>query len=408
MKDLTAYYKEVEESHGKEVAEEVRRLNTLFDENIYKWLASLWDGEMGGFYYSRSARDNEGFWPDMESTAQALTCLTSLGIITEKTPVPLPMQKKMIAFMQAKQDPEDGYFYHAQWGKDVSTSRRARDLGHAVGTIQRFGAKPLYPTATERIEAAMANGAQEDENSTVPEHLRSKEAFLEYLNSLNINGIDKPGNSYSVGHRIGQQAAEIRAAGLTDVCIDFLNSTQKSNGFWEDELNHGTSNGTMKISCTYVALERPFPRIMKAFESALDVLLNNEDLSCITAVFNPPFSLLNFIEIMEKTGDTENLAKAKALLRENAAKLLRITYDRLLPFKKPDGSFSYCKNCSSFWSQGKPVCIENSYESDVNANSLANGSKRRTLLILDIPTPPIFDEEDSKRFFELCGETPEK
>jgi V/A-type H+-transporting ATPase subunit E len=101
-------------------------------------------------------------------------------------------------------------------------------------------------------------------------------------------------------------------------------------------------------------------------------------------------------------------AKAKALLRENAAKLLRITYDRLLPFKKPDGSFSYCKNCSSFWSQGKPVCIENSYESDVNANSLANGSKRRTLLILDIPTPPIFDENDSKLFFELCGEAAEK
>ena len=404
MKDLTAYYKEVEESHGKEVADEVRRLNTLFDENIYKWLASLWDGEMGGFYYSRSARDNEGFYPDMESTAQAIGSLTSNGIISEKTPVPLSMQKKMVKFMQEKQDPDDGYFYHAQWGKDVNTSRRARDLGHATGIIAAYGAKPLYPTATERIEAAMANGAQESESSTVPEHLRSKEAFLEYLNALNINGVDKPGNSYPIGHRIGQQTAEIKAAGLEDVCIDFLNSTQRPNGFWEDTLNHGTASGAMKISCTYVRFGKPFPNIMTAFESALSVLLSDCPIGAITDVFNPPFTLLNFIEIMEKTGDTENLAKAKALLKENAAKLLRITYDRLLPFKKPDGSFSYCKNCSSFWSQGKPVCIENSYESDVNANSLANGSKRRTLLILDIPTPPIFDEEDSKKFFELCGE----
>ena len=404
MRDLTEYYRDVEKSHGKETADALRRLNTIFGDSIYEWLASLWDGEAGGFYYSISARDNEGFYPDMESTAQAITCLTSLGIITEKTPVPISMQKKMVAFMKAKQDPEDGYFYHAQWGKDVSTSRRARDLGHATGIIARFGDKPLYPTAIERIEEAMASGSQDSEGSTVPEHLRSKEAFLEYLNSLNINGIDKPGNSYSVGHRIGQQAAEIRAAGLTDVCIDFLNSTQRPNGFWEDELNHGTSNGTMKISCTYVALERPFPNIMTAFESALHVLLNDDDVSCITAVFNPPFSLLNFLEIMEKTGDEENLARAKALLRENAAKLLDITYKRLLPFGKPDGSFSYALNCSSFWSQGKPVCIENSFESDVNANSLACGSKRRTLVILDIPTPPIFDENDAKRFFELCGE----
>ena len=403
MRNLENYYKELEISHGKEVADEVRNLNTLFDENIYMWLASLWDKEAGGFYYSISARDNEGFYPDMESTSQALGSLEVNGIISDKTPVPIGMQKKMVAFMKAKQDPEDGYFYHSQWGKDVNTSRRGRDLGHALGIIEQFGDKPLYTPATERIAAAMAEGTANAENSTVPEHLRSKEAFLEYLNSLGINE-----KSYSVGHRIGQQTSEIAAAGLTDVCIDFLNSTQKPNGFWEDELNHSSSNGTMKISCTYVRFKKPFPNIMTAFESALNVLLSDAPFECITEVFNPPFSLLNFIEIMENTGDTENLAKAKALLRKNAARLIRITYDRLLPFKKPDGSFSYCRNSSSFWSQGKPVCIENSFESDVNANALAGGSKRRTLVILDIPTPPIFDEEDSKRFFELCGEAGEQ
>jgi len=399
MRNLDSYYREIELSHGKEVAEEARNLLSLYGDSIYKWLASLWDGEAGGFYYSRSARDNEGFWPDMESTAQAIGSLTSTGIITEKTPVPVSMQKKMVAFMQAKQDPEDGYFYHAQWGRDVSTSRRARDLGHATGIIQRFGGKPLYPTAIERIEAAMASGSQESENSTVPEHLRSKEAFIAYLEGLGINQ-----QSYPVGHRIGQQTSEIRAAGLEDVCIDFLNSTQKPNGFWEDELNHSSSNGTMKISCTYVRFGKPFPNIMTSFKSALEVVLSDAPIGAITEVFNPPFSLLNFIEIMTNTGDTENLAKAKALLRENAARLLRVTRERLIPFQKPDGSFSYCKTCSSFWSQGKPVCIEGSFESDVNANSLANGSRVRTFTILDIPNVPIFDENDAKLFYTLCGE----
>jgi len=404
MRDLTNYYKELTQTHGKEVSDAVYKLNTLFDENIYKWLASLWDGKNGGFYYSISARDNEGFYPDMESTAQAIGSLTSNGIISEKTPVPIAMQKKMVAFMKAKQHEDDGYFYHEQWGKDVSTSRRARDLGHATGIIAAYGDKPLYPTAIERIKAAAAAGATESENTTVPEHLRSKEAFLEYLNSLDINGKEKQGNSYPVGHRIGQQTSEIAAAGLKDVCIDFLNSTQRPNGFWEDTLNHASSNGAMKISCTYVRFGAPFPNIMTTFKSALDVLLSDSPYSCITEVFNPPFTLLNLLEIMEKTGDTENLAKAKSMLRENAVRMLEITYERLLPFKKPDGSFSYCKTCSSHWSQGKPVCIKDSFESDVNANSLANGSKRRTLAILDIPAPAIFDENDSRIFFELCGE----
>lgn len=401
MRDLTSYYEALTKSHGKDVAEATKKLHTLFDENIYKWLASLWDKEAGGFYYSISARDNEGFWPDMESTAQALNSLDSFGILNGGVPVPMSMQKKMISFMQNKQHEDDGYFYHAQWGKDVSTSRRARDLGHALNIFGRFGGAPLYPTALDRIKEAVESGNMNAENSTIPEHLRSKEAFRAYLESLEIN---KPGNSYSVGHRIGQQVNEINAAGLTDVCVDFLNSTQKSNGFWDDTLNHNSSNGTMKISTAYVGLNRPFPNIMTSFRSALEVVLSDAPYGAITEVFNPPFSLLNFIGIMTKTDDRENLETAKALLKENAVALINICYERLIPFKKPDGSFSYCKNCSSFWSQGKPVCIENSYESDVNANSLANGSRVRTLKILGIDPPEIFDDEDARIFYRLCGE----
>ena len=404
MRDLSSYYKNLTETHGKAIADATRDLHSLYDEKIYKWLASLWDKENGGFYYSVSARDNEGFWPDIESTAQAFNSLGSTGIITAKTPAPQSMQKKAIAFMQAKQDPEDGYFYHAQWGKDITTSRRARDLGNAVSVITRFGSKPLYPTATERISASKDECKTESEGSTVPEHLRSKEAFLEYLEGLDINGKIKQGNSYPMGHRIGAQTAEIMAAGLTDVCVDFLNSKQRPNGFWEDVLDHGSSSGTMKISCAYVALGRPFPNIMKAFDSALEVLLADLPIGSITSIFNPPFSLLNFLEIMEKTGDTDNFAKAKARLHERGADIIRVTTERLIPYKKPDGSFSYCPNSSSFWSQGKPVCIENSFESDVNANSLGNGSRIRTLKILDIEPPLIFDENDANLFYRLCGE----
>ena len=399
MRDFSKYYLDIKNNYNAAIAEAVRDLYSLFDDGIYKWLSSLWDKDEGGFYYSRSARDNEGFFPDIESTAQAFGNLESSGIIETYDDIPLSMKKKAIAFMQAKQDPYDGYFYHSQWGKDINTSRRGRDHGNAVGIIRGFGAEPLYPTATERIAAAMSDGAAESADSTVPEHLRSKEAFISYLEGLGINE-----SSYSIGHRIGQQRAEIRAAGLAHVCIDFLNSTQRENGFWEDTLSHSSSNGTMKISNTYNQFQVPFPRIMTAFKSALEVVLSDEPISAIVSIFNPPFTLLNFLEIMEREGDLDNLEKARKLLLENSERLIRLTAERLAVFKKPDGAFSYCPEFSSHGSQGKRVCLVGMPESDVNANMLANGSKNRTLKILGIPVQKHFDENDAKIFFELCGE----
>ena len=45
----------------------------FFDpEKLIRWWAGLYDPEIGGFYYSNSARDNAGFLPDMESTYQIL------------------------------------------------------------------------------------------------------------------------------------------------------------------------------------------------------------------------------------------------------------------------------------------------------------------------------------------------
>ena len=95
MRDLTGFYNDVAASCGREVADAVSELHSLFDDGIYKWLAGLWDSSIGGFYYSNSARDNAEFLPDMESTAQAFNNLESTGIIAAM-PVPLSMQKKAL------------------------------------------------------------------------------------------------------------------------------------------------------------------------------------------------------------------------------------------------------------------------------------------------------------------------
>ena len=72
MRNLEEFYKSLESARGKATADAVRDFTGIYTDGIYKWLAGLWDGEIGGFYYSNSARDTDGYLPDIESTAQAI------------------------------------------------------------------------------------------------------------------------------------------------------------------------------------------------------------------------------------------------------------------------------------------------------------------------------------------------
>ncbi len=401
MRNLDKYYLEVAETHGKKTAESLEYFYSLYSDSIYKWLARLWDKEIGGFYYSVSAMENEGFYPDIESTSQAFGSLLTFGIGNSYDDYPAKMKDKAVKFITGCQDPEDGYFYHKQWGKNIGTSRRARDMSKGVALVENFGGRPIYPTAIERISEITADGRSDEAASTVPEHLRSKAAFIDYLESLEINK-----NSYSVGHRIGAQGAEIMAAGLGEVCYDFLNSTQFDNGLWQSELDYQASNGLMKISCAYRTLGKPMPNMLKSFKAAVDIACDTALPlgGGITCVYNPPFTMLNLLTTMEEVGDDDNYAASKRMLRDIAPELLRKTADKVKLFAEPDGSFSYCIGYPALTSQGVKVCVPYLPESDVNANSLANGSRTRTLKVLDIPSTPIFDENDTKAFFELAGE----
>ena len=62
---------------GENAVEEVRRIYSMFDERMLIWYAGLWEPEIGGFYYSNSARDHEGFLPDLESTYQAVSFIAT-------------------------------------------------------------------------------------------------------------------------------------------------------------------------------------------------------------------------------------------------------------------------------------------------------------------------------------------
>lgn len=398
MKILNANYDKIKTTHDKETYEAFCELQSLYTDGIYKWYASLWEPKIGGFYYSISARDNDGFLPDIESTAQLLGYVEELGLVPNLIDLPDGMKKKLIAFLQGLQDKDDGYFYHPQWGKNVNESRKARDMSNAINTLKKLGSSPLYPTALDRIAKASAEKTANAEESTIPAFLRSADALKEYLESFKINE-----NSYLAGHKTTSISAQIKAAGLSDVCGEFLDSTQHENGLWENELTYRASNGLMKISCAYTTLGRPFPNLQKAFDSAIDVAAGDIPVTALVDVFNPPFTLLNLLENMKLTGDDENYKKAKSRLRERGAELLRATKKKVEVFAKPDGSFSYLPKASSSTSQGCKASLGVD-EGDVNATSLALGSRKRSLWILDIDAGYMADADDTRIFLELLGE----
>ena len=395
MKPLGMDYELIRESHGDEVAKAVESLQSLFTDGLVSWFAGLWDDKIGAFYYSNSARDNEGFLPDIESSMQAFGSLLTAGLFPSYSDFPADMAGKVCAFAQNLQDPDDGFFYHPQWGKNINTSRRGRDHANALGLIREVGGKePLYVDANTRIKEAAAGDKKNDD--IIPEHLRSREAFLEYLEGLNINAA-----SYAPGHHIGAQAAQIRAAGLVDVCIEFLNSHQYENGLWEKELSYRASNGLMKISCAYRGMNRPFPRLEEALDASIKIALLDTRPSAITDVYNTFYTIENVFKNFEDSGDAELLEKGRARLRESAAELLRVTKKKLEIFKKPDGSFSYCPDMSSITSQAALASL-GSCEGDVNATVIALSTRRRCLTQLGIePSATVFSKENADEFTKI-------
>ena len=404
MRDFGKYYIELEEKHGRATREAAEDFYSIYTDRIYEWMAGLWDGEVGGFYYSNSARDNEPFFPDIESTDQAFGYLHSEGIVDTPDGFPTKMKDKAVKFIASCQDPEDGYFYHKGWGKNINTSRRTRDMSKGLNRIQCFGGRALYPTAYERIAAAAKAGTTEEQNTTVPEHLRSEAALKKYLDELDLNGLNTKGASYGCGSRIGQQFAEIKAAGLGDFCIDYLNSKQYDNGLWEREIDYGSINGLMKISGAYRSMKRELPHIEAAFNAAIDIALLDTPIGSLVSVYNPPFIMLNLFELMEVLGQNDIMERCKKRLADCAADIIRVSKKKTELFAEPDGSFSYCVGHPAVCSQGQPVCVPNLPESDVNATCLARGARTMTFTALGIANMPMYGKEDSEKFFEICGE----
>ena len=250
---LAAEWEAVEAATSPEIYEALRQLYTMFDDKLISWYANLYDPGVGAYYATSSGRDHEGYLPDPESTMQALTFLSTSGMLDyidggAAKVIPKIMQHQLVYYAKSIQDP-NGYFYNPIVTKtslnSSGISRRGRDLGWCTSILSLFGSAPTYTTPTNTNgdgitadEYWESTGLDESLKPTVPkspddvtgrkteslgstvalavskvvsvssgtEYLEDYELFIDYLHNLAIDT-----NPYSIGNELNATVGQIGA-----------------------------------------------------------------------------------------------------------------------------------------------------------------------------------------------------
>ncbi len=392
---------------GGEIVSALKDLYSIYDDRLISWYAGLYDPKIGGYYYSNSARDFDTveykgktykLLPDAEATFHSVNWWEAAGInggITEWGRwLPEWMQKQVGDFIYSLQD-EDGYFYHPQWGKNVGISRIARDSMWSRHILNAYGYKLKYKTVEDAVKGEGST------KTRIPEHLQNEQSFAEYLEKLNINE-----RSYHSGNELAAQVGQLNATGRLMQCVDFLNAHQNEHGHWHHTTNYYAVNGLFKLSFIYEAANIPFPRVMEAAGAAIDAITSEEPMSAVTDLYNTWYTAANLTVNLRKLGGEEGNRKADEIvkeLRKTAAYAIRRSKDKILPFKKADGAFSYGPKTCSCTSQGAPVAHDLP-EGDENATTIATcglvGNIFRALELKDSEVK-IFGDRERAIYLEL-------
>ena len=454
-----------ESTYGAELTNSFKQLYAIYSPDCIIWLANLYDPDIcvcvdlygeetcsgtkycgtGGWYYSNSARDNFGYLPDAESTNQALNFLVSAGlayardggylsIITEE------MKKQIGDFIYSLEEP-NGYFYHPQWGielTDSKLSRRARDLSWCTGILKKLDRTPKYTTAsgmkgedvlgtsselTGRLGSTVAAVSKVIAvNDAYASHLQDLDSFKAYLASKNLRD-----NSYSVGNELTAQTPQIqerdRQIGtpddptpLMDYLIEWLNAGQNpktGNWDWKEPGDAGYkdyygTNGLLKISGIYSTHKVVIPHAREAAVSAMNDIINPAQIGAVVDLYNTWYAIQNILENLNAYGGDEGKAEAESIqaeLRAMAPEALVVSRDKIKDFLKPDGSASYGREYSSETSQGVPAAVPKSVEGDVNGSTIAiNGIIGHAASALGITRIPTFGEAERALFRKTIRE----
>lgn len=416
MDEREVLYQKIEERIGGELGCEIvsaiKYLYKRFDRRMLKWAAGLYDYEIGGFYYSNSARDTDGYLPDIESTWDFIVLPYSLGGMKKFADnlesaiakgYPAWFKERVVNYFLSLQEP-DGLYYHPQWEHDKHTiSRLGRDRGSANTILRAFGSSPKY-------ELARVGSGSDGE--LVPERYRSRKDFEDYLESLDIKN-----RSYNAISQVLTQIPQIKAhaealgVDLMQITEDWLvGNMNPENGLWQDSVTRYSVNGMHKATRIFNSRRKAIPYAERGIKSTLDVIFSGEDVGGVVDIYNPWHVLSDMLTNIREFGDEETKKSAEALSLEvirRAPEAIRMSADKLVDYGYEDGSYSYCKGHPSYTNQGMPSAVPGHAEGDANGNGCAVvglvPSVFGALGLSDLFVP-IFTGEDFEYYISLLEE----
>nr|MBE6544707.1 hypothetical protein [Oscillospiraceae bacterium] len=415
----------IEAEKGKDVADAIRSLYNLYGTELYYLIANLYDPAVGGFYYSVSGRDNTGYLPDIESTAQALNLVDysglsagvlgvdagAYGTVYYPNILPESMHEEIYNFALSLRA-EDGYFYHPQWGTAISSSRKGRDQGWGSRMIAVFGqlvdetsvssvsaVSYVAPTKEALTDKLLASDAYIAASKVLPKVDRVSAAF-DLTSEATFKAFLDEGlaqDSYNTGNTINSNISAVKKAGLYDFLYEYLVEHQFDNGLWEEETSFNAINGLMKL-CSAFDADHPFPNPTKAIESTIEVMTDPElEIVHVCYVYNPWVALYNVLPHCS----VQDEAEFREMINDRAAELILNTFDKLSMFKKDDGGFSYFPDRTTHLSQMALVAVAGTAESDVNATGIAVSTVTQYMMrVLGIKAPELYHKFDTIYFTE--------
>ena len=456
----------IQESVSPEVYSALRAWYSNFDgSTTVGWLANLYDTEIGGFYYSNSARDNEPFRPDLESTYQTITVIKSMGAISDyNTDLPNDFRASVVAFVKSTQSSVDGYFYHAQWGSrdKLQVDRYGRDLTWATTLINSIKvdtdgdgvAEKQYPNycapsglkceehsknggscstvtasvsggivAASSISRSILNGVSSAvlgiSTSTVrpvaasaPDY-SSSEAFIAWLEAYNTTIKIDSGNA----HNIDAMQSDIIARGYSDELLDYLDAVQAEvweeqeeagevhSGCWQYTADYKLVWGLHKYMTFYnnAAHGRSITYHKELIESCKVVILSPADKNYYVNDIMNMWTAISKIVSNAKTYNPSVVPELYETVKKDIIPLIEMTTEKLLQFRLENGTFTTDPDLTS-----RPILYGVSIslgvkEADVNANLLTNGLHGAIYTAIGVTSVPLCTSADGKLFVETVS-----
>lgn len=449
----------LEATAGAETVKALREYYEIYTESFVTWCADLYDPETGAFYYSNSARNTNGYLPDIETTFQMLSMLESSGMIDHIGGKPYHLPEwfllKMANWVKGLQHP-NGYLYHPQWGQqltDTKVTRRGRDLDYGGAILNYAGVSFTYDTpAGAKGDYTLVDGTKVDRDgnpiakatsalthrfvtgaavavskvtptaTAVPAHLENAMAFKNYLNAFDIRG-----NCYWVANQLSNQTGQIAfrnselGGTLVPVLEQWLIENQNpETGTWDwksesdsDFSYYTASDGILKFLTLYNGLGMEFPNPDKAAKNIVKSIYTDQVAGSVCQTYNSWFALEDlFKNLNEHTKDptaTEKMiSEIRESLRADAPSLIRNSLAKVLTFMKEDGSSSFGPQYSADTSQGMRVAVPKTNEGDVNGTLINNlGVANHMFNVLGYTRPKPYGKADYMVFMDIVeNQTP--